>query len=92
MRTIYKAATVVAMLGSLGLVGIGTASASGIPSGSSFDVRQSTTCKSHDLNVDILGEVGLLNGVLGDALGGEGDPGAQSTHLGSTMGCNESAF
>ncbi|WP_031522893.1 hypothetical protein [Streptomyces sp. NRRL F-5123] len=92
MRTIYKAATVVAMLGSLGLVGVGTASASGIPGGSSVGVRQSTECKSHDLNLDVLGEVGLLNGALGNALGGEGNPGAQESHLGSTQGCSNSAF
>jgi hypothetical protein len=36
--------------------------------------------------------VGLLNGVLGNGLNGEGDTGSQSTHLGSTMGCSNSAF
>jgi hypothetical protein len=30
--------------------------------------------------------------VLGNALNGEGNPGAQSTDIGSTMGCNNSAF
>jgi len=92
MRTIYKAATVAAMLGTLGIIGIGTAAASDYAGGGSFDVSQSTECKSHDLNIDVLGEVGLLNGALGNALGGEGNPGAQASHLGSNMGCSNSAF
>jgi hypothetical protein len=92
MRKFYQAAAVAAMLGSLGLAGIGTAAASDHSGGSSYDVHQSTSCKSHDLNLDVLGEVGILNGVLGNALGGEGNPGAQSSSLGSTMGCSNSAF
>ncbi|MFG2890737.1 hypothetical protein [Streptomyces sp. NPDC048248] len=90
MRKLHKAAVVVAALGSLGFMGAGTAFAGG--PGGDFDIKQSTSCKSHDLNVDVLGEVGILNGLLGNALNGEGDPGAQSTHLGSTMGCNNKAF
>ncbi|MET8171873.1 hypothetical protein [Streptomyces clavifer] len=89
MRKLQKAGVVVAMLGSLGFIGAGTAFAG---DGPSVDVTQSTTCKSHDLNVDILGNVGILNGLLGNALNGEGDPGAQSTKLGSTMDCSNDAF
>lgn len=89
MRKIHKAAAVIAMLGSIGFVGAGTASAH---DGGSIDVKQSTSCKSHDLNVDLLGNVGVLNGLLGNALNGEGDPGGQATKLGSSMGCNNSAF
>ncbi|MFJ6750258.1 MULTISPECIES: hypothetical protein [unclassified Streptomyces] len=92
MRKLHKAAVVAAALGSLGFLGAsaGTAYAGGPEGG--FDIKQSTSCKSHDLNVDVLGEVGILNGLLGNALNGEGNPGAQSTHLGSNMGCNNSAF
>ena len=89
MRKIQKVAAVAAMLGSISLVGIGTASAH---DGGRVDVTQSTSCKSHDLNLDVLGEVGVLNGLLGNALNGEGNPGGQATKLGSTMGCNNSAF
>ncbi|MEW1864550.1 MULTISPECIES: hypothetical protein [unclassified Streptomyces] len=92
MHKIYKAVAVAAMLGSFGLVGIGTAAASDNPGGNKFNVQQSTSCKSHDLNLDVLGEVGILNGALGNALGGEGNPGAQSSQLGSSMGCSNSAF
>ncbi|MEV0369257.1 hypothetical protein AB0I10_05460 [Streptomyces sp. NPDC050636] len=60
--------------------------------GKDIDVSQHTQCRSHDLNLNVLGEVGLLNGVLGNALNGEGDSGAQRTHQGSTMGCNNSAL
>ncbi|MEU6772666.1 hypothetical protein [Streptomyces sp. NPDC046759] len=97
MRKLRKAAVVIAALGSIGLVG-GTAHAGGQDGGKDegkkdrFSVLQSSNCRSHDLNLDVLGEVGLLNGLLGNGLNGEGDPGAQATHIGSTMGCNNSAF
>ena len=87
MRKLQKAAAVVAMVGSLGLIGIGTAAAH-----DGVGVRQSATCTSHDLNADVLGEVGILNGALGNALGGEGNPGGQASQLGSSAGCNNSAF
>lgn len=99
MHKLRKAAVLVAALGTIGLVGAGTAHAGGQGyggkeggKGDRFSVLQSSNCKSHDLNLDVLGEVGLLNGLLGNALNGEGNPGAQETHLGSTMGCNNSAF
>jgi hypothetical protein len=90
VRTFYKAAAVAAMLGSIGFIGIGTATAS--DGGRDISVSQSAKCTSHDLNLDVLGEVGVLNGVLGNALNGEGNPGAQATSLGSTQGCDSSAF
>ncbi|MFF5479163.1 hypothetical protein ACFY5C_17710 [Streptomyces sp. NPDC012935] len=88
MHKLRKAAVLVAALSTVGLLGAGTAHAAG----DDYKVQQSTQCKSHDLNIDILGAVGLLNGLLGNGLNGEGDTAAQSTHLGSTMGCNNSAF
>ena len=97
MHQLRKAAVLVAALSTVGLLGAGTAQAhddggKGGKGGDKFNVLQSSNCKSHDLNVDVLGQVGVLNGLLGSALNGEGDPGAQDTHLGSTMGCNNSAF
>ncbi|MER7986367.1 hypothetical protein ABTY53_12305 [Streptomyces noursei] len=92
MRKLHKAAVVAAALGSISFLGAGNAFALGGQGGGQFDVKQGSQCRSHDLNVDVLGEVGVLNGLLGNALNGEGSPGAQSTHLGSTMGCNNSAF
>ncbi|MFF9688328.1 hypothetical protein [Streptomyces sp. NPDC014623] len=100
MRKLQKAAVVVAMLGSVGFAGAGTAVAGGQvapapvvkQSAPEFDVQQSTSCVSHDLNVDVLGNVGLLNGVAGNLLGGEGNPGAQATELGSTQDCSNDAF
>ncbi|WP_225859118.1 hypothetical protein [Streptomyces albicerus] len=43
--------------------------------GKGANVLQSSNCTSHDLNVDVLGPVGVLNGVLGNALNGEGNSG-----------------
>ncbi|MFI9047564.1 hypothetical protein [Streptomyces sp. NPDC053427] len=90
MRKLHKAAVVAVALGSIGFFGAGTAFAGG--GGGQFGIGQGSSCRSHDLNVDVLGEVGVLNGVLGNALNGEGAAGAQSTPIGSSMGCNNSAF
>ncbi|MGW5656347.1 hypothetical protein [Streptomyces humi] len=93
MRKLRNAAVLVAALSSIGLVsGTAYAGGEGHGHGDKFNINQSSHCKSHDLNLDVLGEVGLLNGLLGSALNGEGNPGAQATNLGSTMGCNNSAF
>lgn len=91
MRKLRNVAVLVAALGTIGMVG-GTAHAGDKDGGDHFSITQSSTCKSHDLNVDVLGEVGILNGLLGNALNGEGNPGAQATDIGSTQGCNNSAF
>ncbi|MFJ9420213.1 hypothetical protein ACIRPT_39595 [Streptomyces sp. NPDC101227] len=96
MRKLRKAAVVAAVLGSVGLLGAGTAHAEGGKYGGgkdgNFNIKQGSSCRSHDTNVDVLGEVGIANGLLGNLLGGEGSPGAQSTTMGSSMGCNNSAF
>ncbi|MGI5378808.1 hypothetical protein ACQEV2_32070 [Streptomyces sp. CA-251387] len=98
MHKLRKAAVLVAALGSVGLLSAGTATAQGLDGGGGkggdkVSVLQSSSCKSHDLNVDVLGQVGVLNGALGNALGGEGNSGGQDdTHLGSGMGCNNGAF
>ncbi|MFJ6750266.1 MULTISPECIES: hypothetical protein [unclassified Streptomyces] len=92
MRKLHKAVAVAAFLGSVSLLGVGTAYADGEPGGGRFDIKQSASCTSHDTNLDVLGEVGIANGLGGNLLNGEGSPGAQSTKLGSTMGCNNSAF
>ncbi|WP_018538357.1 MULTISPECIES: hypothetical protein [unclassified Streptomyces] len=92
MRKLQKATVVAVVLGSFGFLGARTAYADGGQQGgrggTGFEIRQGSSCRSHDMNVDVLGEVGILNGVLGNALGGEGSPGAQSTTMGSSMGCN----
>ncbi|OIJ90306.1 hypothetical protein [Streptomyces monashensis] len=93
MRKLRNVAVLVAALGSIGLVsGTAYAGGEGGGHGDSFAIKQSSQCRSHDLNADVLGEVGLINGALGNALNGEGNPGAQATSMGSTAGCNNSAF
>ncbi|MEV0375121.1 hypothetical protein AB0I10_36025 [Streptomyces sp. NPDC050636] len=56
--------------------------------GHRFDIRQKTSCRSHESNVGVLGNVGILNGALANAGGGEGDAGTQHTRIGSSAGCN----
>jgi len=100
MHKLRKAAVLVAALGSVGLLSAGAAHADqggwgsgeggGGRGGSAFSVLQSTSCRSHDANVDVLGQVGILNGLGGNLLNGEGNAGAQQTSLGSSMGCNNS--
>lgn len=92
MRKLQKAALVGAVLGSVGSFGVGTAVAHGEAGAHDFDVTQGIECRSHDMNIDVLGSLGALNGVLANAFNGEGSPGAQPTHLGSDMGCNSRAF
>ena len=95
MRKLQKLAVVAVLLSTAGFAGSGTAFAGGGDDGfggDQYQVQQSTSCKSHDMNLDLLGEVGVLNGLGGNLLGGEGDPGGQASKLGSTMGCSNSAF
>ncbi|MEU1008482.1 hypothetical protein [Streptomyces sp. NPDC005890] len=91
MHKLRMAAVLVAAFSSVGLLGAGAAHAGqGGKGGDAFDIKQKSTCTSHDANVDVLGEVGILNGLGGNLLNGEGNPGAQATDIGSTMGCNNS--
>ncbi|MEU1405535.1 hypothetical protein ABZ471_24785 [Streptomyces sp. NPDC005728] len=91
MRKFQKVVLVGAVLGSVGSFGVNTASAHGEP-GHDLDITQGIECRSHDMNIDVLGNVGAINGLLGNALNGEGSPGAQPSHLGSDMGCNSKAL
>ncbi|WP_369170426.1 hypothetical protein AB5J49_22530 [Streptomyces sp. R28] len=75
MRKLQKAAVAAAILGSFSFIATGTASAHDHGHGG---------CKSHDQNIDILGQVGVLNGLLGNALNGEGSAGGQFNHTGSS--------
>ena len=97
MHKLRKAAVLVAALGSVGLLSAGAAHAGGGQDGwgsrgdgKGFNIMQSSTCRSHDANVDVLGQVGILNGLGGNLLNGEGNAGAQQNALGSTMGCSNS--
>lgn len=92
MRKLQKVAIVGAILGSVGSFGAGTAFADGDQGHDGFDIKQGIECRSHDMNIDVLGNIGAINGLLGNALNGEGNPGAQPNHLGSDMGCNSRAL
>ncbi|UQA95042.1 hypothetical protein [Streptomyces halobius] len=91
MRKLQKAAFVGAVLGSVGSLGAGTALAHGEAGAHDTDIGQSTHCRTHDMNIDILGAVGALNGTLGNAANGEGSPGAQPANMGSKMSCDNNA-
>ncbi|MFJ3716561.1 hypothetical protein [Streptomyces sp. NPDC090057] len=95
MRKLRTTALLIATIAGAGFFGAGAAHAGegwGGKSGDEFNIQQSSTCRSHDLNADVLGEVGIANGLGGNLLNGEGNPGAQATQIGSTMGCNNTAF
>lgn len=83
MRKLHKAAVAAAMLGSLTFIATGTANAQG-----AAIMHGGGGCKSHDLDLDLLGQIGLANGLAGNLLNGEGNPGAQWNHNGSEMGCD----
>ncbi|MGV4981893.1 hypothetical protein ACWC0C_07275 [Streptomyces sp. NPDC001709] len=94
MRKFQKAVLVgAAVLGSVSTLGINTAFAHGEPGhDGGLDITQGIECRSHDMNIDVLGSVGAVNGLAGNILNGEGNPGAQESHLGSDMGCNSRAL
>ncbi|WP_406438690.1 hypothetical protein OHB00_28080 [Streptomyces sp. NBC_00631] len=81
MRKLHKAAAVIAVIGGVGFMGAVPATA--------LTTQQHAYggghggCRSHDFNLDILGNVGIANGLAGNLLNGEGSPGAQITDLGS---------
>ena len=76
MCKLRKAAVGIVALGSVAVLGAGTAHADGGPGpGSAFQLLQGSSCRSHDLGVDALGAVGIVGGL-------------QSTALGSSLGCN----
>ncbi|MFJ9414972.1 MULTISPECIES: hypothetical protein [unclassified Streptomyces] len=77
MRKLHKAAVVAAVLGSVSFLGAGTANAGGAGG-----------CGAHVLDVNVLGEVGIANGILSNLINSEGSPGGQITGMGSSMGCN----
>jgi hypothetical protein len=97
MRKLSKLAVVAAMVGSVGVLGAGTAFADapqGGPMGGGPDISvdQKFNCKSHDLNLNVLGNLSLLNGLGGGLLNGEGDNGETNQHVGSEMACGANAF
>ncbi|MEU6278829.1 hypothetical protein [Streptomyces sp. NPDC047028] len=82
MRKISKVVAATAMAVGVSLVGIGPAAAQ---TGMRGGMHGGGGCQSHNLNIDILGELGVANGLAGNLLNGEGDPGGQHTYFGS--GC-----
>lgn len=84
MGKLPMAAVAAAIIGSVSFISAGPATAQGAVS------MQGGGCSAQDTNIDILGEVGIANGILGNLLNGEGSPGAQATDIGSDMGCNSS--
>ncbi|MEU6594599.1 hypothetical protein ABZ923_36285 [Streptomyces sp. NPDC046881] len=91
MGKFHKAVLVSAILGSVGSLGANTAFAHGEP-GHDVDITQGIECRSHDMNIEVIGSIGAVTGLAGNLLNGEGNPGAQQNHLGSDMGCNSQAF
>ncbi|MEV6111366.1 hypothetical protein AB0L59_02345 [Streptomyces sp. NPDC052109] len=89
MHKLRTAAVILAAFGSVGLLGAGTAHADqdwGKKDGDEFNIQQSNHCRTHDLNVNVLGNLGLLNGLLG--LNDEGNAGAQNNTVGSKLSCS----
>ncbi|MGW3209594.1 hypothetical protein [Streptomyces sp. NPDC001135] len=70
MRKLSKAAVAAAVVASVGFIATGTTTTAATAQGA---VVHRGGC------VDILGEVGILNGLGGNLLNGEGNPGAQFT-------------
>ncbi|MEV6111370.1 hypothetical protein AB0L59_02365 [Streptomyces sp. NPDC052109] len=91
MRKFQRAVLVGAVLGSVCSFG-STAAFAHEGLGHDVDITQGNECRSHDMNIEVLGSVGAFNGLAGNLFNGEGNPGAQQNHLGSDVGCNSRAF
>ncbi|MEY2245864.1 hypothetical protein ACN6K9_005845 [Streptomyces sp. SAS_267] len=94
MRKLHKVVLLSVLLGSVGSFGANTAFAYGDEGhdNDGIDVTQGVECRSHDMNIEVLGSVGALTGLAGNLLNGEGAAGAQKSNLGSEMGCNSRAL
>ncbi|MFH8365669.1 hypothetical protein [Streptomyces sp. NPDC018031] len=89
MRKLHKAAVVAAMLGSIGFMGAGTAAAGGKDDGPKVNVSQNSSCKSHDLNLNV--NVEVLTKILTNTIFGEGDHGTDQD-AGARQDCSNHAF
>ncbi|MFF7854759.1 hypothetical protein [Streptomyces sp. NPDC007904] len=93
MRKIQKAALVVAMLGSVGALGAGTAVASD-KGETSFEVSGGG-CTVNGDSISVLSNVGILNGVLGEGIltfGDEDENGSQELEQGHKVDCSTRGF
>ncbi|MET9072060.1 hypothetical protein [Streptomyces sp. NPDC004232] len=78
MRLISKLAVAAAVITGVGVMGAGPALAQ-----PAVQMHGGGGCRTHNLNIDILGEVGILNGLAGNLINGEGSPGGQDTDMGT---------
>ncbi|MFF3916659.1 hypothetical protein ACFYZB_24850 [Streptomyces sp. NPDC001852] len=73
MRQLSKAAAAAAVIASVSFIATGTATTAATAATARGAVVHRGGC------IDILGEVGIANGIAGNLLNGEGNPGAQFT-------------
>jgi len=81
MRKLRTAVAAAAIIGGVGFMGAVPATAQPMGGGG-----HGGGCKSHDFNIDILGNVNVGGGALGNWFNGEGNPGGQYTDIGSDCG------
>jgi hypothetical protein len=95
MRKIQKAALVVAMLGSVGALGAGTAVANDKPD-VKFEVGHGGCDTTSGDNISVLSNVGIANGLLGNGIltfGDEARNGSQELpQSGNVVDCSLKAF
>ncbi|MER6078494.1 hypothetical protein [Streptomyces sp. NPDC001833] len=82
MRKLHKAAVAIAIVG--GVSFMGTVPATALTAQHHAYGGHGGGCRSHDFDLNILGNVGIANGLL--ALNSEGSPGAQFNDVGSDCG------
>ncbi|WEO93503.1 hypothetical protein A6P39_005420 [Streptomyces sp. FXJ1.172] len=78
MRKISTAAAAAAVIAGISMMAAGPATAQ-----AAQGLHHGGGCRTHNLNIDILGEVGVLNGLAGNLINGEGSPGGQFTDMGT---------
>ncbi|MGW2644163.1 hypothetical protein ACWC2T_04415 [Streptomyces sp. NPDC001393] len=78
MRQLSKAAAAAAVIASVSFIATGTATTAATAA-TTATARGAVTHRGGGECIDILGEVGIANGIAGNLLNGEGNPGAQFT-------------
>jgi hypothetical protein len=53
-----------------------------------IDIDQTNACYTDDVNVALLNNIGIANGLAGNLIGGKGDPGAQTFSQGGAVACS----
>lgn len=89
MRKLRTAVVSAAVIAGVGILGVGSAAAFG---GDGAHAGWGSECRSHDASLDGLGQLSLLNGLLGNALSVQDNSNSWDSQVDSTSGCGDTEY